>query len=84
MSPVAATSSPSVGLCGLVDGDDRKSLGFVRKRGFLEIARRVEQIRVLGAEPWPAPPPSIELQELRSEYLRGSAQSQLTRRATWL
>jgi len=60
-----------VGLCGLVDGDDFESLGFVRRRGFLEIARQVEQIRVLGAESWPAPPASIELQELRPEDLRG-------------
>jgi mycothiol synthase len=59
-----------VGLCGLVDGDDGESLGFVRRRGFLEIARQVEQVRVLGAEPWPAPPAGIELQELRPEYLR--------------
>jgi GNAT superfamily N-acetyltransferase len=60
-----------VGLCGLVDGDDSESLGFVTRRRFLEIGRQVEQIRVLGAEPWPAPPVSIDLQELRSEYLRG-------------
>ena len=60
-----------VGLCGLIDGDDGESLGFVSRRGFLEIARQVEQIRVLGAEPWPAPLPSIELDELRSEHLRG-------------
>jgi mycothiol synthase len=60
-----------VGLCGLVDGDDFESLGFVSRRGFLEIARQVEQVRVLGAEPWPAPPAGIELQELRPEYLRG-------------
>jgi mycothiol synthase len=49
------------GLFGRVDGADTGSLGFVVRRGFVEIAREVEQIRELGAERAPQPPPGIEI-----------------------
>lgn len=58
-------------LYGRVDGDDPESLGFVQRRGFVEIAREVEQIRELGAEEPPEPPAGITLAELLPEQLEG-------------
>jgi len=53
------------------DGDDAESLGFVLRRGFVEIARDVEQVRELGDEEPPGPPAGIALSELEPEHLEG-------------
>jgi mycothiol synthase len=58
-------------LYGRVDGEDTESLGFVQRRGFVEIGREIEQIRDLGAEQPREPPPGIELAELEPEHLSG-------------
>ena len=58
-------------LYGRVDGDDPESLRFVMRRGFVEIARDVEQVRELGDEAPPAPPAGIALAELEPEHLEG-------------
>ena len=58
-------------LYGRVDGEDVESLGFVGRRGFVEIGREVEQIRELGDEHPPEPPPGIELVDLAPEHLAG-------------
>lgn len=36
--------------------DDEGSLAFAQRFGFVEVAREVEQVRRIGAEPWPAAP----------------------------
>jgi len=48
-------------LYGRVKAEDVESLGYVRRRGFSEIAREVEQTRELGDEPPPPPLAGIEL-----------------------
>jgi len=58
-------------LYGRVDGDDAESLAFVTRRGFVEIAREVEQVRELGAEEPPAPPAGIALVEAEPKHLEG-------------
>lgn len=58
-------------LYGRVDGDDDMSLAFLQRRGFVEIAREIEQVRELGAEELPEPPPGIQLAELAPEHLAG-------------
>ena len=58
-------------LYGRVDGGDEMSLAFLQRRGFVEIAREIEQVRELGAEEQPEPPPGIELTELAPEHLVG-------------
>jgi GNAT superfamily N-acetyltransferase len=58
-------------LFGRVDGDDRESLAYVERRGFVVISQDVEQIRELGDEAAPEPPPGIALAELRPELLEG-------------
>jgi mycothiol synthase len=58
-------------LYGRVDGDDHVALGFVQRRGFVEIGREVEQVRDLGVEQPPMPPAGIVLAELAPEQLAG-------------
>lgn len=58
-------------LYGRVDGDDAESLAFVLRRGFVEVAREVEQVRELGDEECPAAPAGIVLAELAPEHLEG-------------
>jgi GNAT superfamily N-acetyltransferase len=58
-------------LYGRVDGGDGVSLGFVQRRGFVEIGREVEQVRDLGVEEPPVGPPGIVLAELEPRYLAG-------------
>jgi GNAT superfamily N-acetyltransferase len=48
-------------LYGRVDGEDAESLGFVTRRGFVEIAREVEQVRELGDEAVPQPLSGVEI-----------------------
>jgi GNAT superfamily N-acetyltransferase len=49
-------------LYGRVDADDESALGWVTRRGFVEISRDIEQTRTLEeVEPHPVPPPGIEL-----------------------
>jgi GNAT superfamily N-acetyltransferase len=49
-------------LYGRVDAADDVSLGWVTRRGFVEISRDLEQIRELNeVEPHPVPPPGIDL-----------------------
>jgi len=49
-------------LYGRVGGDDDVSLGWVTRRGFVEISRDLKQVRELGeTEPEPVPPPGIEI-----------------------
>src|SRR4051794_22858186 len=59
-------------LYGRVDGEDEASLGWVTRRGFVEISRDVEQVRELREnEPQPVPPPGIELRLSREDDLPG-------------
>jgi mycothiol synthase len=58
-------------LFGRVDGDDAESSAYVERRGFVVISREVEQIRELGDEAAPEPPPGITLAELAPEQLEG-------------
>ncbi len=58
-------------LFGRVDGDDPESLAYVERRGFVVISQDVEQIRELGDEAAPEPPPGIALAELGPEHLDG-------------
>jgi len=48
-------------LYGRVKAEDEESLGFVARRGFVEIAREVEQIRDLGDEGPSAAPAGVEI-----------------------
>jgi GNAT superfamily N-acetyltransferase len=49
-------------LSGRVKAADEAALAWVTRRGFVEISRDLEQVRVLGRdEPAPVPPPGIEL-----------------------
>jgi mycothiol synthase len=41
--------------------DDPRSLAFAERFGFREVDRDVEQIRTVGDEPWPQPPPGVEV-----------------------
>jgi mycothiol synthase len=41
--------------------DDPGSLAFAERFGFREVDRDVEQIRTVGDEPWPQPPPGVEV-----------------------
>jgi len=41
--------------------DDPGSLAFAERFGFREVDRDVEQIRTVGDEPWPDPPPGVEV-----------------------
>jgi mycothiol synthase len=41
--------------------DDTESLAFAERFGFREVDRDVEQVRTIGDEPWPEPPPGIEV-----------------------
>jgi GNAT superfamily N-acetyltransferase len=56
-------------LYGRVEGDDAESLAWVERRGFVVLSQDVEQIRELGDEPAPEPPPGVKLTELRPEHL---------------
>ena len=58
-------------LFGRVDGDDAESLAWLLRRGFVVLSQDVEQIRELGDESAPEPPPGIVLAELRDEHLEG-------------
>ena len=58
-------------LFGRVEGDDPESLAWVERRGFVVISQDVEQIRELGDESAPEPPPGIALAELCPEHLEG-------------
>jgi GNAT superfamily N-acetyltransferase len=40
------------------------SLAFAERFGFREVDRDVEQVRTIGDEPWPEPPPGIEVVSL--------------------
>jgi RimJ/RimL family protein N-acetyltransferase len=44
--------------------DDTESLAFAERFGFREVDRDVEQVRMIGDEPWPEPPPGIEVVSL--------------------
>ncbi len=44
--------------------DDTASLAFAERFGFREVDRDVEQIRAIGDEAWPEPPPGIEIVSL--------------------
>jgi GNAT superfamily N-acetyltransferase len=44
--------------------DDTASLAFVERFGFREVDRDVEQVRAIGDEAWPEPPPGIEVVSL--------------------
>jgi mycothiol synthase len=44
--------------------DDTESLAFAERFGFREVDRDVEQVRTVGDEPWPEPPPGIEVSSL--------------------
>jgi len=44
--------------------DDPGSLAFAERFGFREVDRDVEQVRAVGDEPWPEPPPGIEVVSL--------------------
>lgn len=49
-------------LFGRVDGEDEASLGWVTRRGFVEISRDFEQVRELaGYEAQPSPPAGIDV-----------------------
>jgi mycothiol synthase len=41
--------------------DDPGSVSFAERYGFREVDRQVEQVREIGAEPWPAVPDGIEV-----------------------
>jgi GNAT superfamily N-acetyltransferase len=41
--------------------DDPGSFAFARYHGFVEVDRQVEQVRAIGAEPYPAVPPGLEI-----------------------
>jgi GNAT superfamily N-acetyltransferase len=41
--------------------DDEGSLAFALRHGYREIDRQVEQVRTIGAEPWPAVPDGLEI-----------------------
>ncbi len=58
-------------LFGRVEGDDPDSLAWVERRGFVVLSQDVEQIRELGDERAPDPPPGIVLAELCPEHLEG-------------
>jgi mycothiol synthase len=44
--------------------DDTESLAFAERFGFREVDRDIEQVRTIGDEPWPEPPPGIEVVSL--------------------
>ena len=44
--------------------DDNASLAFAERFGFREVDRDVEQVRAIGDEAWPEPPPGIEVVSL--------------------
>jgi mycothiol synthase len=44
--------------------DDSGSLAFAERFGFREVDRDVEQVRTIGYEAWPEPPPGIEVVSL--------------------
>ncbi|HUI37175.1 MAG TPA: GNAT family N-acetyltransferase, partial [Gaiellaceae bacterium] len=44
--------------------DDTASLAFAERFGFREVNRDVEQVRAIGDEAWPEPPPGIEVVSL--------------------
>jgi GNAT superfamily N-acetyltransferase len=44
--------------------DDSGSLAFAERFGFREVDRDVEQVRTIGDEPWPEPPPGIAVASL--------------------
>ena len=44
--------------------EDNGSLVFAERFGFREVDRDVEQIRTIGDEPWPEPPPGIQVTAL--------------------
>ena len=44
--------------------DDPGSLAFAERFGLREVGREVEQVRAIGEEPWPEPPPGIEVVSL--------------------
>ncbi|MET0607921.1 MAG: GNAT family N-acetyltransferase [Gaiellaceae bacterium] len=44
--------------------DDTASLAFAERFGFREVDRDVEQVRAIGDEAWPEPPPGIEVVSL--------------------
>jgi mycothiol synthase len=56
-------------LYGRVEGDDTESLAWAERRGFVVLSQDVEQIRELGDEPAPEPPPGVMLTDLRPEHL---------------
>ena len=58
-------------LYGRVEGDDADSLAWVERRGFVVLSQDVEQVRELGDERAPEPPPGISLAALRPEHLEG-------------
>ena len=58
-------------LYGRVDAVDSTSLGFVQRRGFVEIGREVEQVRELGVEEPPEPPRGIAVVDLAPGFLAG-------------
>ncbi|WP_433166938.1 GNAT family N-acetyltransferase [Kribbella sp. CA-247076] len=41
--------------------EDEGSLAFARRHGFVETGRQVEQVRSIGAEPWPDAPASYQV-----------------------
>ena len=41
--------------------DDRGSVAFGESFGFAEVDRQVEQLRKIGDEPWPTPPPGVDI-----------------------
>jgi len=44
--------------------EDTESLAFAERFGFREVDRDVEQVRTIGDEAWPVPPPGIEVVSL--------------------
>lgn len=59
----------------LVDGRDEGSIAFARRFGFVAVDRQVEQVRAVGNEPDPPPPPAgVEIVAIgdRSDLLRAS------------
>ena len=61
------------GLSTFVDGREGISIAFARRRGLVEVDRQIEQVRDVGDEPPPEPPPGVELTALdghRAELLR--------------
>lgn len=59
-------------LYGRVDAADDASVDWVARRGFVEISRDFEQVRMLGpAEPPSVPPPGVELRSARDGDFQG-------------